>query len=124
MLLSSCLLFCLLLTLSAPTRLQAQTTKIHNITLGSSLSSAGTDTSWLSPSGEFAFGFRALEGDTSKFLLAIWFVNTADSTTAWYANGDKPAPTGSSLQFTSYGLSLKDSAGQVYSPSNSSLMPS
>ncbi|KAJ3700073.1 hypothetical protein LUZ61_003778 [Rhynchospora tenuis] len=106
------LLSCLLLALSVPLQLQAQTTTTHNITLGSNLNSAGPNISWLSPSGEFAFGFSPLNLNTSEFLLAIWFVNTADNTTAWYANGDKPAPLGSTLQFTSFGLSLKNSAGQ------------
>jgi hypothetical protein len=35
-----------------------------NITLGSSLTPQGPNTSWLSPSGDFAFGFRQLEGNS------------------------------------------------------------
>ncbi|KAJ4753400.1 Serine/threonine-protein kinase [Rhynchospora pubera] len=112
MVLFLCLISCLLLAL-VPLQLQAQTTTAtHNVTVGSVLNSAGPNISWLSPSGEFAFGFRAADGNSSEFLLAIWFVNTADRTTAWYVNGDKPAPIGSTLQFTSFGLSLKNSAGQ------------
>ncbi|KAJ3679754.1 hypothetical protein LUZ60_017765 [Juncus effusus] len=101
----------LILTLIAsPSQAQKST---QNITLGSSLTPTGPNSSWLSPSGEFAFGFRPLETNSSEFLLAIWFVNTVDKTTVWYANGNTPVSAGSSLQFTSSNqLLLQDSTGQ------------
>jgi hypothetical protein len=40
------------------------------------------------PSGEFAFGFRALESDPSQFLLAIWFnldLPPEQQKVVWYA---------------------------------------
>ncbi|KAL9386262.1 hypothetical protein Peur_019386 [Populus x canadensis] len=33
------------------------------------------------------------------FLLAIWYDKIPDKTVVWYANGDKPAPTGSKANF-------------------------
>ncbi|KAJ4712678.1 Receptor-like protein kinase [Melia azedarach] len=83
-----------------------------NIILGSSLSTTGDNTSWLSPSGDFAFGFRQLK-NSDLFLLAIWFDKIPDRTIVWHANGDNPAPRGSTLELTAGGLSLKDPRGQA-----------
>ena len=41
-----------------------------NLTAGAALTPPGYITS---PSGDFAFGFRALDADPTKFLLATWF---------------------------------------------------
>ncbi|XP_008808085.1 G-type lectin S-receptor-like serine/threonine-protein kinase LECRK3 [Phoenix dactylifera] len=99
----------LLLALISPSDAQAY----HNISLGSSLTPLGENSSWLSPSGEFAFGFYPLETDSSLFLLAIWFVKTANKTVVWYANGDKLVQDGAVVQLTTDGdLSLKDHNGQ------------
>ncbi|PAN37348.2 hypothetical protein PAHAL_7G075400 [Panicum hallii] len=107
------LLLSLLLLLSS-TSLQAQ----QNITLGSSLVPEGPSSFWLSPSGNFAFGFRAIEGNASFYLLAIWFDKTSDKTVAWYAKTTDPDPalvqvsSGSRLQLNSNGvLSLQDPTG-------------
>ncbi|PAN37199.1 hypothetical protein PAHAL_7G075300 [Panicum hallii] len=107
------LLFPFLLLLSSPYA-QAQ----QNITLGSSLTPEGPSSFWLSPSGDFAFGFRPTEGNTSSYLLAIWFNKISDKTVAWYAKttDQDPSrvqvPSGSRLQLTSVGvLSLRDPTG-------------
>jgi hypothetical protein len=113
------LLLSLLLLLSS-TSLQAQ----QNITLGSSLVPEGPSSFWLSPSGNFAFGFRAIEGNASFYLLAIWFDKTSDKTVAWYAKTTDPDPalvqvsSGSRLQLNSNGvLSLQDPTGtEVWNP--------
>ena len=113
------LLLSLLLLLSS-TPLQAQ----QNITLNSSLTTQGPSTSWLSPSGDFAFGFRPIEGNTSFYLLAVWFNKIGNQTVAWYAKtaDQDPAPvqvsSGSRLQLNSNGaLSLQDSTGtEVWNP--------
>nr|CAD1831331.1 unnamed protein product [Ananas comosus var. bracteatus] len=70
----------------------------QNLTVGSSLSSSGPNSSLSSPSGDFAFGFWPLDTNSSLFLLAV--------------------PTKSTLQLTQAGqLSLFDSNGQeVWSP--------
>ncbi|KAK1564688.1 hypothetical protein Q3G72_009260 [Acer saccharum] len=84
-----------------------------NITLGSSLSSAtDNNSSWLSPSEEFAFGFHKLN-NSDLFLLAIWFNKIPERTIVWYANGDRPAPRGSTLELTTNGLVLKNPGGQM-----------
>lgn len=109
-------LLLLLLFLQAPFYAQAQ----KNITLGSILTIQGPNTSWVSPSGEFAFGFRPLDTNTSVYFLAIWFNNIATKTVAWCAKTDKPVsvPSGSQLQLTPGGvLSLQDPAGmEIWNP--------
>ncbi|XP_010265873.1 PREDICTED: G-type lectin S-receptor-like serine/threonine-protein kinase LECRK4 [Nelumbo nucifera] len=83
-----------------------------NVTLGKSLTAGDDNTSWPSPSGDFAFGFRRLD-NTDLFLLAIWFDKIPDKTIAWYANGNTPAPRSSTVQLTNDGvLQLSDPRGQ------------
>ncbi|CAL5068430.1 unnamed protein product [Urochloa decumbens] len=84
----------------------------HIISPGSALKPEGPKRSWLSPSGDFAFGFRSLETNSSLYLLAIWFDQIEEKTIVWYTNGSTPVSSGSSLQFTHNGtLSLCDSTG-------------
>ncbi|XP_021319170.1 G-type lectin S-receptor-like serine/threonine-protein kinase LECRK4 [Sorghum bicolor] len=54
----------------------------QNISLGSSLTPQGPSSFWLSPSGDFAFGFRSLsiKGNASSYLLAVWFSKISDKT--------------------------------------------
>ncbi|KAG6632560.1 hypothetical protein CIPAW_13G167800 [Carya illinoinensis] len=83
-----------------------------NITAGDSLIAAANSSSWLSPSGDFAFGFSP-HSDKDFFLLSIWFANIPDRTIVWYANGDKPAPRGSKVELTAdRGLVLTDPQDQ------------
>ncbi|CAI0552580.1 unnamed protein product, partial [Linum tenue] len=64
-----------------------------NITVGQSLpADASNSTAWLSPSNEFAFGFRPLDETNTTFLLCIWYADIPDRTIVWSANGDSPAP--------------------------------
>lgn len=86
----------------------------HNISLGSTLNPEGPNRSWLSPSGDFAFGFRPLETNSSQYLLGIWFDQINENIIVWYAksNGTTAVSSGSSLQFTVNGsLSLRNSTG-------------
>ncbi|KAL5815124.1 hypothetical protein ACOSQ3_025918 [Xanthoceras sorbifolium] len=83
-----------------------------NVTLGSSLSATNNNSSWLSPSGEFAFGFRQLN-NSDLFLLAIWFNKIPQRTIVWHANGDNPAPRGSTLELTTNGLVLNNPGGRM-----------
>ncbi|CAL9088438.1 unnamed protein product [Musa acuminata var. zebrina] len=100
-----CVLIMLLLFLG-PSNAQ----RYRNISLGSSLTPLGRNTSWLSPSGDFAFGFHPLPTNSSMFLLAIWFEKISSKTMVWYANGDNPVEAGSKVELTTDGrLSLKDS---------------
>ncbi|KAJ8459926.1 hypothetical protein OPV22_032852 [Ensete ventricosum] len=84
----------------------------RNISLGSSLTTSGPNTYWLSPSGEFAFGFRPLETGSSSFLLAVWFQKIESKTVAWYPRPYTQVTAGSSVQLTTDGqLLLKDPTG-------------
>ncbi|GLT49776.1 hypothetical protein SLA2020_233100 [Shorea laevis] len=99
------LVLCLLLV-----SVLAQTYK--NITLGSSLTAVLNDnSSWTSPSGEFAFGFQQIE--TGEFLLAIWFDKIPEKTIVWSANGGNLVQQGSKVQLTTDGqFMLNDPKGQ------------
>ncbi|CAN0902020.1 G-type lectin S-receptor-like serine/threonine-protein kinase RLK1 [Linum grandiflorum] len=99
--------FLLLLLLLLPLSAVAQ-----NITVGDSLTAAENSTSWLSPFGEFAFGFLPLAGNNTSFLLCTYYARIPDRTIVWYANGNSPAPAGSTAQLTSAsGIILRDPQG-------------
>ncbi|KAH7684342.1 S-receptor-like serine/threonine-protein kinase protein [Dioscorea alata] len=96
-------LLLLIMSLSKQTRAQ-------NISSDTTLTTSGTTTSVISPSGDFSFGFTPLPSNdnttTSLFLLAIWFAKTVDKTIVWTANGNSPAPAGSELNLTPNGTLL------------------
>ncbi|XP_037494145.1 G-type lectin S-receptor-like serine/threonine-protein kinase LECRK3 isoform X2 [Jatropha curcas] len=84
---------------------------LENITLSSSLTANYKNlSSWLSPSGDFAFGFQKLK-NTNLFLLAIWFDQIPEKTIIWSANGDNATQEGSRLELTAKGLVLTDPNG-------------
>ncbi|XP_025880371.1 LOW QUALITY PROTEIN: G-type lectin S-receptor-like serine/threonine-protein kinase LECRK3 [Oryza sativa Japonica Group] len=97
-----------------------------NISIGSSLTPQGVNNSWISPSADFAFGFLAVDGNSSSYLLAVWFNKIADKTVVWYArtssNGkDDTIPvqvqSGSVLKLADGALSLRDPSGnEVWNP--------
>ncbi|KAD5508191.1 hypothetical protein E3N88_15894 [Mikania micrantha] len=58
----------------------------NNISLGSSLTTH-TKSSWVSPSGLFAFGFYQQD---SGFAVGIWLTTTPEITVVWTANRDDP----------------------------------
>nr|XP_023915156.1 G-type lectin S-receptor-like serine/threonine-protein kinase LECRK3 [Quercus suber] len=65
--------------------------------------------------GEFSFGFRRFQINEkeSQFLLAVWFTKTKDQTIVWSANGNEPAPQGSTLtQNSSSAFVLNDPNGK------------
>ncbi|KAK7842411.1 g-type lectin s-receptor-like serine/threonine-protein kinase lecrk2 [Quercus suber] len=67
------------------------------INLGSSIS-AGSNSSWKSPSRDFAFGFYRLV--TGKYLVGIWFDKISEKTLVWSANRDDPAGKESSIKLS------------------------
>ncbi|KAK6913933.1 Bulb-type lectin domain [Dillenia turbinata] len=67
------------------------------VRLNSSLT-AGTDSSWRSDSGDFAFGFRRLSNN--QYLLGVWFDKIPDKTLIWTANRDEPVEEGSLISLT------------------------
>ncbi|KDP40162.1 hypothetical protein JCGZ_02160 [Jatropha curcas] len=85
----------------------------NRITLGSSII-AGTNSSWKSPSGDFAFGFYRLR--SGLFLVGIWFDKIPQRTLVWSANRDDPANNGSVINLKLNGqLLLKHSNGTEHS---------
>ncbi|KAF8392466.1 hypothetical protein HHK36_022808 [Tetracentron sinense] len=68
-----------------------------NKTLGSSLTS-GANSSWPSPSGDFAFGFYPVAD--GYFLLGIWFDKIPEKTLVWSHNRNTPAPIQSTVNLT------------------------
>ncbi|KAL3747784.1 hypothetical protein ACJRO7_016574 [Eucalyptus globulus] len=111
---ASVMLRILLLLVTLPLSARAQTN--GNLTLGSSLTADDRNSCWLSPSGEFAVGFRKM--GQGAHLLAIWFEKIEEKTIVWSANGDNLAPEGSKIQLTADGrLVLADPIGrQLWSP--------
>uniref|UniRef100_A0A5B7AA86 Receptor-like serine/threonine-protein kinase n=2 Tax=Davidia involucrata TaxID=16924 RepID=A0A5B7AA86_DAVIN len=98
-----------MLLLLLPFSTTAQT--YSNVTLGTSLTASDNNSSWLSPSGEFAFGFQKI--GTGGFLLAIWFNKIPEKTITWSANGNNLAQEGSKIQLTTDGrFVLSDPRGQ------------
>ncbi|CAK7339248.1 unnamed protein product [Dovyalis caffra] len=89
----------------------------RNISLRSSLTAENDNSSWTSPSGDFAFGFQQI-GDAG-FLLAIWFDKIPGRTIVWSANRNNLVERGSRVQFTTDGqLVLDDLSGtQIWSTS-------
>jgi hypothetical protein len=72
-----------------------------------------------------------MEGNSSAYLLVVWFNKISNQTVVWYAKttDDHPAqllqvPSGSSLQLTSQGtLSLLDPTGKRYGSPVLSVQP-
>ncbi|XP_075086234.1 G-type lectin S-receptor-like serine/threonine-protein kinase LECRK3 [Nicotiana tabacum] len=76
--------------------------------LGSNISAGSKSSHWLSPSGDFAFGFYSLK--TGLFLVGIWFDKIPEHTLIWSANRDDPVHAGSKVILTLSGhLVLTDS---------------
>jgi len=71
-----------------------------NISLGSSIT-AGSNISWRSLSGDYAFGFYPLH--KGLHLLGIWFDKIPEKTLVWSANRDRPAEPNSSIQLNGAG---------------------
>ena len=104
----------LLLVLLLPYSTIAQTSK--NQSLGSSLTAQNKDTYWVSPSGDFAFGFQQIV--KGGYLLAIWFNKIHEPTIVWSANGDNLVPIGSKVELTKDGqFVLSDPTGkEIWKP--------
>ncbi|GAY49911.1 hypothetical protein WN943_009501 [Citrus x changshan-huyou] len=71
-----------------------------NITIGASLSASQNSSSWLSPNGDFAFGFHSLDSNKDLFMLSIWYAKIPQKTIVWFANGDSPAASGTKVEVT------------------------
>ena len=84
------------------------------INIGSTLTAGDKVSSWLSPSGDFAFGFQQLSNNEDLFLLAIWFNKVPEKTVVWYAeSSNNPTTKGSKVMLTAdRGLVLTDPQNQ------------
>jgi hypothetical protein len=84
----------------------AQGNNSHAIPVGSSLSSSsGNRSSWLSPSGHFAFGFYP---QVDGFAIGIWLINQNNKTVTWTANrDDPPVSSNATLDLTKEGMLLR-----------------
>ncbi|KAK4493251.1 hypothetical protein RD792_017873 [Penstemon davidsonii] len=101
------IIFALLILLPISTTAQTNL----NITLGSSIVANRSNSTWLSPSGEFAFGFQQIV--PGGYLLAIWFNNIPERTIVWSANRNNLAEEGSIIQLFQDGrFELNDPRGQ------------
>ncbi|KAG6415072.1 hypothetical protein SASPL_122474 [Salvia splendens] len=107
---ASCRLLLLIINIIIiSTTVKGQESSNRNVTLGSSIV-ANSNSTWTSPSGEFAFGFREVSPGT--FLLAVWFDQIPDKTLVWSANRDEPVPAGSTVQLSADGtLELVNQTG-------------
>ncbi|KAC0969629.1 hypothetical protein FH972_027132 [Carpinus fangiana] len=106
----------LVIALQLPATLQAYT----NVTVGSALFATDDNSTWTSPSGDFAFGFRRLPGEQEQFLLAIWFAKLPEETIVWFANRDYPwVERESKVELTTAGhLVFSSPSGMEYWRSN------
>ncbi|XP_042479199.1 G-type lectin S-receptor-like serine/threonine-protein kinase LECRK1 [Macadamia integrifolia] len=78
------------------------TTDSHRINLGSSLSPSSTNSSWLSPSGRFSFGFYP-QGN-GGFGVGIWYAQIPQHTLVWTPDRDDPPfSANATLRLTSGG---------------------
>jgi len=88
------------------------------VPVGASITATDDSPSWLSASGEFAFGFRQLE-NKDYFLLSVWYEKIPEKTVVWYAIGEDPTddpavPRGSKVELTDdRGLLLADPQGNL-----------
>ncbi|XP_073153598.1 G-type lectin S-receptor-like serine/threonine-protein kinase LECRK3 [Henckelia pumila] len=105
-----CKMLNLMLVVLVPILATAQ--PYHNVSLGSPLNADNSNSAWLSPSGDFAFGFRQMVPG-GGYLLAIWFDKIPEKTIIWSANRDNPAAKGSKIQiFTDGRFELVDPSAQ------------
>ncbi|KAD2804435.1 hypothetical protein R6Q59_030080 [Mikania micrantha] len=82
-----------------------------NVTRGSSLKPTGDKTSWLSPSGLYAFGFYP---QSQGYAVGIYIAGIPEKTVVWTATRDKlPFTRNATLSFTSDGrLVVEQTQGQ------------
>ncbi|KAC9923456.1 hypothetical protein E3N88_32727 [Mikania micrantha] len=90
-----------------------------SVPVGSSLTASEDDVEpWLSPSGDFAFGFKEIQ---DRFVLAIWYAKIPEQTIVWYPQTYPTVSRGSKVELTSgRGLVLSDPQGvEVWNTSSS-----
>ncbi|PWA61739.1 S-locus glycoprotein domain-containing protein [Artemisia annua] len=82
-----------------------------SVPIGSSLTATENARSWLSPSGDFAFGFQRIQGK-DNYVLSIWYDKIPDKTIIWYPQGNPMVSRGSKIELINgRGLVLSDPQG-------------
>ncbi|CAH2044098.1 unnamed protein product, partial [Thlaspi arvense] len=116
----ACSIFHLFLVLQLQTLFVSSQNIINgSVPVGESLTASESrqfSGSWLSPSGDFAFGFRKIPSNDG-FTLSIWFDKIPDKTIVWHAQAINTTtglvPTGSKVTLTAdRGLVLTNPGGQ------------
>ncbi|KAJ9559387.1 hypothetical protein OSB04_014001 [Centaurea solstitialis] len=80
--------------------------------VGASLTATDDVKPWLSPSGDFAFGFQRIQGKDS-FVLSVWYDKIPDKTIVWYPQTYAMVSRGSKVELINgCGLVLKDPQGR------------
>ncbi|KAI3738751.1 hypothetical protein L2E82_28878 [Cichorium intybus] len=111
--------YLIILTLFLPLIVIAQQTN-HSVPVGASLTATDDAKPWLSPSGDFAFGFQHIQGQ-DNFLLSIWYDKIPEKSIIWYPEGGPTVPRGSKLELIDRrGLVLSDPQGRDVWTSESS----
>ncbi|KAI3743193.1 hypothetical protein L1987_60899 [Smallanthus sonchifolius] len=99
----------------------AQPIRNGSIPLGASLTATDDVEPWLSPSGDFAFGFKQIQGKDT-FVLSIWYAKIPDQTIIWYPQTYPMVSRGSKVELSNWwGLILSDPQGsEVWSSRSNS----
>ncbi|KAI3743194.1 hypothetical protein L1987_60900 [Smallanthus sonchifolius] len=83
-----------------------------SIPVGASLTATDDVEPWLSPSGDFAFGFKQIQGKDT-FVLSIWYAKIPDKTIIWYPQTYPVVSRGSKVELgNGRGLILSDPQGR------------
>ncbi|KAJ9559385.1 LOW QUALITY PROTEIN: hypothetical protein OSB04_013999 [Centaurea solstitialis] len=83
-----------------------------SVPLGASLTATYNITPWLSPSGDFAFGFQQRQ-EKDSFVLSIWYDKIPEKTIIWYPETNPMVSRGSQVRLTEgRGLVLSDPQGR------------
>ncbi|KAM0069062.1 putative protein kinase RLK-Pelle-SD-2b family [Helianthus debilis subsp. tardiflorus] len=114
-------LFLILSTIILPFSIVAQQINgTGSVPVGASLTATDDGMPWLSPSGDFAFGFQRIQQDS--FLLSIWYDKIPEKTIVWYPKGGPMVPRGSKVELgDGRGLVLSDPQGKEVWTSESNI---
>ncbi|XP_071719078.1 G-type lectin S-receptor-like serine/threonine-protein kinase LECRK3 [Rutidosis leptorrhynchoides] len=104
-------LYYVFLTFFLPLLIAAQQTN-NSVAVGASLIATDNIVPWLSPAGDFAFGFQRINGQ-NLFVLSVWYDKIPDKTIIWYPDTNPMVPRGSKVELTNErGLVLSDPQGR------------
>ncbi|KAJ0502787.1 putative protein kinase RLK-Pelle-SD-2b family [Helianthus annuus] len=83
-----------------------------SVPVGASLTAQDGVEPWLSPSGDYAFGFKQIQGK-DNFVLSIWYAKIPDQTIIWYPQTNPTVSKGSKVELINRrGFVLSDPQGK------------